>query len=58
MEDPNDDCNNGESANYFLKALKFLTKKLECGKIEDTEYIFGSDSILFYEKTPGSMKKR
>ena len=57
LDDPNDDWNNRELANYFLKALKFLTKKLEYGKIEDTEYIFGSDSILFYEKTPGSMKK-
>ena len=57
LKDPNDNWNEGQLANYFLKALKFLTKKLENRKIEDTEYIFGSDSILFYEKTPGSMKK-
>ena len=57
MEYPNADWNNGELANYFIKALKFLSKKLESGKIEDTVYIFGSGSILFYEKTPGSVKK-
>ena len=57
LDDPNDDWNNGQLANYFLKALKFLCKKLQSGKIEDTVYIFGSGSVLFYEKKPGSMKK-
>ena len=50
LDDPNDDWNNGQLANYFLKALKFLCKKLQSGKIEDTVYIFGSGSVLFYEK--------